>query len=174
MKLGKEKLKPMVLVLTSLIFVTMGYVRFIHKSPKKNLSANPAEPLPGETDENPLAPFRNLDFSAVISQGKSLPPFRETLPDIFSSPLKPALEKNAGAKPPEPLPPSPADLIRITGDLRFQGSIIGERDAVAIINDHFVHVGDSLQGFTVDSITENRVALVQGNASITLEMIPHD
>ncbi len=174
MKLDKEKLKPIVLGLTSLIFVTMGYFRFVHQKPKKTLSANPTALLPGQTDGDPLAPFRHLDFSISIFREKPLPPFRKTLPDIFNSPLEPAPETDGRASLAKTRPPSPDDLTRIKGGLSFQGALIGERDAVAIINDQFVHVGDSLQGFTVASITENRVELVQGAANITLEMIAHD
>ena len=149
------------------------FVLSIKAPPQKNAD-NPADPVREKTDQDPLAAYRNLDLSTAISQEKSLPPFRETLTDIFASPLESALEMSAGGPPPEMRPPSSEDLIRIKGNFHFQGSIIGERDAVAIINEQFVHVGDSLQGFTVASITENRVALVQGDASITLEMIPHD
>ncbi|MBI9089378.1 MAG: hypothetical protein JEZ12_09180 [Desulfobacterium sp.] len=174
MKLDREKLRPIVLVLTSLIFATMVYFRFVHQKPKKTLSATPAKLFQEQTNGDPLAPFRHLDFSAAISQEKPLPPFRSTLPDIFTSPLASAPKMNDRATPPEPPLPSPVDLTRIKDNLRFQGSIIGERDAVAIINDQFLHVGDRLQGFTLASITENRVELVQGGVGITLEMIPHD
>lgn len=174
MKLDRKKLRPIVLVLTSLIFVIMVYFRFVHQKPEKPLSADPAKPFQGQTNGDPLAPFRHLDFSTAISREKPLPPFRATLPDIFTSPLGSAPKMGTRATAPEPPLPSPEDLTRIKGALRFQGSIIGERDAVAIINDQFLHVGDRLQGFTLASITENRVELVQGGAGITLEMIPHD
>ena len=52
---------------------------------------------------------------------------------------------------------SDQEKMNISQDLNFKGSILSSKSAVAIINDEFIHVGDSVNGYKVASISEQQV-----------------
>ncbi|MBU1698483.1 MAG: hypothetical protein KKD21_15820, partial [Proteobacteria bacterium] len=131
----------------------------------------------------------------------SVQPFKSIIPNIFESPdsVKPVPEKENETpisdavkklvkimEPPisdaakkivkimEPLPLSEQEKSSISQNLDFKGSILSSKSAVAIINDEFIHVGDSVNGYKVASISEQQVFIDTGRGMIILEIMTYE
>jgi len=191
----KKTIKTIALVLISFVFLFMLYSTFFkakknsRKTTGKKPSSNqvtvlPEKKLPQQV-KRVTAPGSESDSALIAdlpAQG-----FKPVIPDIFEPyvSVKPVPKKEI----PEPtlsetlkklvktkiLPDlSEQEKRSISQTLHFKGSILSTNNAVAIINNEFIHVGDSVNGYKVASISEKQVALDTGRGTIILEIMTHE
>lgn len=168
----REKIKLMIIIGLSVVFVAIAYFRFM---PRKGSSAvaapaalvaDPQVAIPRvEIKNRPIDPGPRS--SDVVMR-------RFVKRDIFAPlniPLPEKVEKNPSeqkpAKKPPPEPTSRPSFI-------LGGTIVGGDKPIAIINNHFVHTGDSISGFKVVRIGKFEVQLASKNKTIRLEMIENE
>lgn len=168
----REKIKLMIIIGLSVVFVATAYFRFM---PRKGSSAvaapaalvaDPQVAIPRvEIKNRPIDPGPRS--SDVVMR-------RFVKRDIFAPlniPLPEKVEKNPSeqkpAKKPPPEPTSRPSFI-------LGGTIVGGDKPIAIINNHFVHTGDSISGFKVVRIGKFEVQLASKNKTIRLEMIENE
>ncbi|MBC8433232.1 MAG: hypothetical protein H8D96_15085 [Desulfobacterales bacterium] len=155
-----ERIKMFILILGSVVFVIVGYFRFIHKKPSA---------VKARTSSN--APLSQLQVPGVdikIQQTiRRAQPAAEVFPpafirDIFS-PVKSSLAEK-----------SPAELRQAAiplSEMELKGTIVGSGKPLAIINDQFVGTGDWIGEYRVIRIGNKAVLLNSGHHQIELEMI---
>ena len=75
-----------------------------------------------------------------MSETPSFEPFQPIARDIFTSSksLKKATVPKKQNKKPKPLPP-----------LKLKGTIVEDDRSIAIVNDHYLRIGDLIHGFKV-------------------------
>jgi hypothetical protein len=198
----KKKIKTIVLVLISFIFLFMFYNTFFKSkknasrpAPKKQ-TLQPAAILPGKVPAIqakkitiPVSEPNPAGGTGVSIQGVSIQAFKPFIPDIFE-PFIP--DKSSSQSDTKKLEPGLADSLKrlvttkilpvlseqeknsISQGLDFKGSILSSNNAVAIINDEFIHVGDNVNGYKVASISEQQVAIDTGRGTIILEIMTHE
>ena len=131
----------------------------------------------------------------------SVQPYKSIIPNIFEPPdsVKPVPKKEEEKPKPievakpigvaKPITDAVKSLVKkivelpplseqekssISQELDFKGSILSSTGAVAIINDEFIHVGDSVNGYKVASISEQQVFIDTGRGTIILEIMTHE
>ncbi|MBT3175675.1 MAG: hypothetical protein HOG03_05250 [Desulfobacula sp.] len=202
MKDKKKTIKTIALALISIIFLFMLYNTFFKSKKNSNKTSikkqspevtaiRPEQTIPMKTDEVILQATGtdsegNIDFS--------IPGFKPDINNIFKPFVKdkPVPKKEQEMKKPNPDPKPISDIIKklvkiidppflsdqekmnISQDLNFKGSILSSKSAVAIINDEFIHVGDSVNGYKVASISEQQVTIDTGRGTIILEIMTHE
>ena len=159
----KEKsnqIKTYVVIGLCVVFLLVGYFRFVHKRVTHNAGPTPS-----------TVPIARLEVPKV--EAKTLPnpqrakvpvsePLREDLTDIFA-PLKSPVKKEGQPEAPEPPKPVPS--------LKLLGTVVGGKRPIAIINDQFVRTGDSIGEYKVISIGKKGVLLDSGTKKIRLTMV---
>lgn len=148
-----ERTKFFIVIGLSVVFVAVGYFRFIHgkitffNKPERGVAIPVVIEVPA------------VDLKGVQPAGepqKMAPEgLRAGLRDIFAPVKAPAKERAAGsppvtvaAAPLKPLPP-----------LKLTGTIIGGKRPLAVINGQFLRTGEWIAGFEVISITRDQVTL---------------
>ena len=94
--------------------------------------------------------------------------------DIFTPihiPLPKKVEKKRVKQKPSRKPPAEPTS---RPAFKLGGTIVGGDNPIAIINNHFVHTGDSISGFKVVRIDKFGVQLASKNRNIRLEMIENE
>lgn len=194
----KKTIKTIALVLISIIFLFMLYSTFfktkknsgktsVKKQPQKVSIVLSEKNTAGQTQTVTLLvpgsdPAENVIFFVQ--------PFISVIPDIFKSyvsdKIVPKKEKEKEkpklisdtikklVKIMEPPPLSDQEKTSISQELNFTGSILSSKSAVAIINNEFIHVGDSVNGYKVASISEQQVTLDTGRGTIILEIMTYE
>lgn len=66
------------------------------------------------------------------------------------------------------------DKIKIKQAFKFKGAIIYGEQAVAVINNRFIHMGDRVNGLEVIKILENEVYLKTRRDNIKLELLSYE
>jgi hypothetical protein len=158
-----ERIKMYVVAGLAVVMVGNVYFRFIHpklSSPEgvRTASAATSVPItiPQVTIEEP---------SGNLAQGPSSPPFEGSVRDLFA-PLV-ALPKPEPPKPaPQPPKPPPA--------FKLKGTIFGGEKAIAVIDDHYVRIGQSLGEFKVVRIGKKEVVIESEDRQITLEIMKNE
>jgi hypothetical protein len=163
----RKKIKLMIVIGLSAVFVTIAYFRFMSKNEAPAASvAAPQMSIPDVEIKNRL-----IDSGPTSSDSIR---HRFVKRDIFT-PLnrpisekaekKPAVQNPANEPPPEPI---------ARPSLKLGGTIVGGSQPIAIINDQFVRTGEIINGFTVVQIGKFAVDLASGKKTIRLEMIDND
>ena len=165
----KKTIKTIALVLISIIFLFMVYNTFFKTKKNSNNTAVKKQPSKVSTvlavkttTGQPLTvtlPVSGADPGGDIVF--SVQPFKPVIPDIFKPYVKekiiPIKEKEKEKEKPklianavkkivkilESPPLSDQEKTSISQDLNFTGSILSSKSAVAIINNEFIHVGES-------------------------------
>ena len=194
----KKTIKTIALVLIAIIFLFMFYNTFfktkknsgkaaLKKQPTKVVGTIlPQRGAPTQT-ETVTIPVSGSDPAGNIAF--SVQPFKPVISNIFEPPdsVKPVPKKEN--EKPNPiadavksfvkkiveLPPlSEQEKSSISQDLDFKGSILSRKNAVAIINNEFIHVGDYVNGYKVASISEQQVFIDTGRGMIILEIMTYE
>ena len=194
----KKNIKIIALVLISFVFLFMFYKTFF-KSKQKGVQTavrtqTPAaravipEPAPAGQTQTVTLPVTGKD--STENDSYTAPPFKIIVQDIFKphetekilpekeiEKDKPKLVSQAVKKIVrimESPPLSEEEKASISQELNFTGSILSSNSAVAIINSEFIHVGDQVNGYKVESISERHVTIDTGRGKIILEIMTHD
>jgi hypothetical protein len=168
----REKIKLMLVIGLSVVFVAIAYFRFM---PRKGSSAvaAPAAFVADPQVAMPRVEIKNRQIDPAPTSSDAVMR-RFVKRDIFAPlniPLPEKVEKNpSGQKPAMKPPPEPASRPAFI----FGGTIVGGDKPIAIINNHFVHTGDSISGFKVVRIGKFEVQLASKNKTIRLEMIENE
>jgi hypothetical protein len=193
----KKTIKTIALVLISFVFLFMLYTTFfkakknstktaVKKQPPKIVATLPETVTPPQT-QKAAVPGSGSDPGHIKVPAKS---FKPDIPRIFKpfisvkavfkmekekaeAILAESLKKKALTKILPDL--SEQEKNSISQDLDFKGSILSSsNNAVAIINNEFIHVGDSVNGYKVASISEQQVTIDTGRGTIILEIMTHE
>lgn len=160
-----DQVKRYIVIALSLVFVTMGYFRFVH--PKKAVASKP------QTVET--AASLKIQIPQVETESREAParlnlpvnnPLSGVLRDIFSPPAS-----GPAAKDEHTMEQASTEAPPL---LTLKGTITGGTDSMALINDQLVRSGDLIDRFRVVRIEKNRVLLASGNEKIELEMVRND
>ena len=168
----REKIKLMIVIGLSVVFVTIAYFRFMPR--KESLSvAAPAASVADSRVAIPKIEIKNRQIDPAPTSSDIIMQ-RFVKRDIFSPlniPIPEKAEKKPVAqKPANEPPPEPMSL----PSLKLGGTIVGGDQPIAIINDQFVRTGETISGFKVVQIEKFAVQLASGKRTIRLEMIDND
>ena len=168
----REKIKLMMVIGLSVVFLTIAYFRFIPPKgssvvaapaafvadsqvamPRVEIKNRPIDPAPTSSDVV-MRRFVKRDIFA---------PLNIPLPEKVE---KKALEQRSAKKPPPETTSRPSFMLG--------GTIVGGDKPIAIINNQFVRAGDSISGFKIVRIDKFGVQLASKNSTIRLEMIENE
>ena len=162
-----NRVKTYVVIGLALVFVVVGYFRFIHgkiasDGDQPSFTASRAQL---EVPRVELKTWQNRPQR----KGTVNEIFRTVRRDIFT-PLKSPVEVEAQPQltmqePSRPAPSRPAP------SLKLMGTIVGGGKPIAIINDQFVRMGDMIGEYKVIKIEEKEVLLYSDHGKIVLEMV---
>jgi len=162
------RIKIILIIMLSLIFVLVAYFRFFHTksiSIKNNtgniplaetLKVSPSHPAGTETEKIKEAPGRGTPVSGMVTR------------NIFA----PAGKSQASGE--STLPASEKDWGKIQSPFKLSGVIADERAAIAVINGKFLRKGDSIEGYQVVRIGGKSVILSGNGQKILLNVIANE
>ncbi len=173
-----ERIKIIAVIVLAVIFVIVGYFRFFHGKVAPTTAAPPppvapaastipAPPVAPAANAVPAVDSKNLPAALPAPQKALAPPLR--LRNIFAPAQRPPAGNSpaTGAStatevmaPPKPLPP-----------LKLTGTIIGDKEPLAIINGRFLRTGDRVEGLQVLSISRTQVSLAGEGRTVRLEVL---
>lgn len=155
-----ERAKLYVVIGLALVLAVVAYFRFAHK--KKVTPAVARTPLPAATLRLDIPqikiPHRQ---DAQLHKSAAKEAMRTFIKDIFV----PSTAPNAEVRFPdqESLKPVPC--------LKLKGTIVGGENAIAVINDEFVHTGDRIGEYRVVRISEGEVLLMSDIHQMVLKVL---
>jgi len=162
-----EKIKLMIVIGLSIIFVTMAYFRFWHKKSAAApdnivaVSSQPEQAVPQITIDK-QADKQNSDGSPEVT----LPTVKR---DIFRPVNRPTVITNRPKKI-KPVKPEPTPV----PNFKLGGTVVSDGESIAIINDRFLRTGDTIATFKVVRIENDKVQLASGLKTIELKMINNE
>jgi len=168
----REKIKLMIIIGLSVVFVAIAYFRFM---PRKGSSAVAAPTASGSDPQVaiPRVEIKNRQIDpAPTSSDVTMQQFVKR--DIFTPihiPLPEKVKKKRVKQQPSRKPP-PEPTSRPA--FKLGGTIVGGDNPIAIINNRFVRAGDSISGFKVVRIGKFGVQLASKNRTIRLEIIENE
>lgn len=157
----RERTKLYLVIGLAVVFVSVGYFRFLHgkitffKQPERGVT------IPAVT-EVPAVDLKGLQPAGEPQKKASEGP-RTGLRDIFSPARKTAADNTPATDVAVPLKTLPT--------LQLTGTIIGGKRPLAVINGQFLRKGDMISGFVVDSIGKNQVTLSGGGRKVLLNTL---
>ncbi|MBW2646121.1 MAG: hypothetical protein JRE23_08085 [Deltaproteobacteria bacterium] len=155
-----EQIKTYIVIGLSLVFVTVGYFRFIHKEATSDTNRSTSTTPPAQFDIPQIEikkPQSDRQRKLPVNQ-----PVRWVLRDIFA-PLK--LPTKTGNRPGE------YGSSNAVPFLKLRGTIVGGQKPIAIINNQFLYTGDWIGSYEVVRIGKKDVLLDSGIDRIELEMV---
>ncbi|MEJ2164400.1 MAG: hypothetical protein P8X90_02650 [Desulfobacterales bacterium] len=160
----RAKIEFLIVIVLALVLMTMAYFRFWHKksitAPERiAAAASQNEPAAMKTTRHRQSDEQVDDQPADVA----LPSINR---DIFR-PLKIPSAAGGRTKKNNPAKPKPTPV----PDFKLGGTIVSGGESIAIINDRFLHTGDTIAAFKVVRIEKNKVQLVSGTKNIELKMI---
>ena len=169
----REKIKLMIVIGLSVVLVIIAYFRFMPPQESSAVAAPTASVSHPQIAAIPKVEIKNRPIDPEpTSSDFIMPQFVKR--DIFTPihiPLPEKVEKKqAEQKPSRKPPPEPTSR----PDFKLGGTIVGGDKPIAIINNQFVHAGDSISGFKVVRIGKFGVQLASKNTTIRLEMIENE
>lgn len=173
-----EHIKIYIVIALALVATIVGYFRFIHKktTPDIGRTASIATPSQVQTPQTEIKiPERKRDKQAELHMDDSQ---RIDIRDIFTPLhlLKKAKRKPRQKKAPPPMPtkvespPKPKKPPPPAVMLKLNGTIVGGKNPVAIINNQFVRTGEWIGGYRVVKIDKYKVLLSSGGYQKILEV----
>ena len=168
----REKIKLMMVIGLSVVFVAIAYFRFMPRKGSSAVAASAAF-VAAPQMAMPRVEIKNRQI-APAPRSTDVVMRRFVKRDIFA-PLKIPFPENAEKNPSEQntaMKPPPEPTSRPS--FKLGGTIVGGDKPIAIINNQFVHTGDSVSGFKVVRIGKFGVQLASKNRTIRLEMIENE
>lgn len=148
----RNRIRLLILIGLSVIFVATGYFRFFHKKGQTEVVPPAASAPPAATAAAPgisagsIAPMPQPSSPSPL---QAAGPLRSTVRDIFAPRMQPLGEGSSPASQPAA---SRAGFI-------LGGTIVGGGKPLAIINDQYLGVGSTIGGYRVKNITRKGVTL---------------
>jgi hypothetical protein len=165
-----EKIKLYLVIALAVAAAVLAYFRFIHKTNDVvvNTTRPPSEKVKFDIHQIAKTQARRrraprLPLDAPLNEGikdifAPVIPVIEPRPPIQTKPEKAAL--NAAKQTPAPV-----------GALVLKGTILGGNKPIAIINDKFVRIGETIGGYEVVRITPNTAYLRAGSHQKVIEVL---
>lgn len=183
---SKENIKKGIMGMVFLVFLIMIYITFFsnkapdetHTIPADQRAAQPRvqpetrtvprvqpqagdiAPLPALVESPSLEPARKLVFHPLIRDIFQMSP----LPGSGEGEPEKGMEHALSAK----------ELEALKNALRFKGSILYGTGAVAVINNAFYHIGDTLNGHRIVFISEKEVWIDTIGGTLKLEILNYE
>lgn len=156
----KKSIQIYILALGCVLFVVVGYFRFIHKKPSPA-----ARPIASFASLDQLqVPRVELDLQSKMQTPKL--PGNESLHTLMRDIFSPLMLTSMGQNPSEVQAPGGR-----SSTMTLMGTVIDSGKPLAVINDQFVGTGDWIGEYQVLRIDKNTVLLDSGNRQIKLEMV---
>lgn len=156
-----ERTKLLIVVGLAVVFVAMGYFRFLHGNIAFFKKTEGAAAVSG------LIQVPAVDIKGVqpVAEPQKKAPERPRakLRDIFAPVKPPAAETAPVAVAAAPLPPLPP--------LQLAGTIVGGKRPLAVINGRFLRNGELIAGLEVVSITKDQVTLSEKGRTVLLHAL---
>lgn len=130
-----------------------------------NLAPTPATATYGDIPDLSLLNKGNLQTTR-LAKANVREARRDSVRDVFA-PLRALPRGKSG-------PIRGRGTQRRTTSLKLRGVIVGGNNAIAIINDKFVRIGERIDGYKVVRIEENEVFLRSGNKTLKLELASNE
>lgn len=169
-----EKIKQIALAVIAVVFAITFYMTFF---------TNKSGPQPAPSRSAPAARPSSVNSNALlnaqpVSRPQSLEKeadiaFQYPIRDIFKAQLSPSKQTESKKKP-APKPLSQEEIQAIKDKLTFKGAILSRGQAVAIIDNGFFHVGDTIGPYKIVSISDTNVRIDTLRGIVTLEMIHNE
>ena len=155
-----ERVKIYLIIGLSIVLLVVVYFRFFHKK-----TTHAAVPVPYKASVARLAvPQVDLPLSQ-----KGEGPKREARAQARALPRD--IFEPAKAPPQRETQPRPQEPARPTMSLELKGTIIGGENAIAVINDRFVHTGDKIGEYQVVTISKEEVVLTSDTHNMVLKVL---
>ncbi len=158
-----ERIKIYVVIGLALVFVIIGYFRLFYK--KSDAEAKSITHVESEPEFNLSSIESKIKSRLQVSKESSFESFQPIARDIFTSlksPGKAEIPKMQNEKL-KPLPP-----------LELKGTIVGGDRSIAVIDDKYLRIGDSIDGFEVVWIGKKEVLLKAGQRQMVLGMLKNE
>jgi hypothetical protein len=181
---SKEKIKKVAMGIVSLVFLIMAYFTFFSdKTPDNTLpihtvqrAVEPQPVIQAEPQAVGIAPKPALVTAPPLEPAMNIV-FQPQIRDIFQvldSPVQiPSPRPVLPEADPEPAM-SAQDLEALKNDLKFKGSILYGAGAVAVINNTFFHIGDTINGHRIVFISEKEVWIDTPLETLKIEILNHE
>jgi hypothetical protein len=147
-----KNVKLYIVIGLSVLFVVVGYFRFIHGKIAFPVGSPPGAGAPVQVT---AVDVKALPPAVKAVEAFPVPP-RIALRDIF----EPGKQAAAEAHPSKPLP-----------SLKLTGTIIGGKSPLAFINGRTLQLGEKIEGYQVVSITREQVTLAGEGREILLNVL---
>ena len=164
-----KKIKQIALAVIAVVFVITFYMTFFKNKPA--LFRSKPTPLPSPINPNALLDVPAVNQPMPIEKEASIL-FQYPIRDIFKA-QRSLLKQTPAIKKAAPKPLSQEEIQTIRSELTFKGAILNGGQAVAIIDNGFFHVGDTIGPYKIVSISDRNVRIDTLRGIVTLEMI-HD
>ena len=156
-----ERVKIYLIIGLSIVLMVVVYFRFFHK--KATHAAAPAQ-YKASLARLPVPQVQLPTLQGGRQPEKALDESRRSIPrDIFEPIKAPPPKKET--QPHTQKPPRPAV------SLELKGTIIGGENAIAVINDRFVHTGDKIGEYQVVTISKEEVILTSDTHNMGLKVL---
>lgn len=169
-----EKIKQIALGVIAVVFVITFYMTFFKSKPAPKPAQSQAKPvlLPSSIHIDALLNDPPVNRPMPVEKETSIA-FKYPIRDIFKAKLSTSKQMQA-IKKPVAKPLSQEEIQAIRDKLTFQGVIFNGRQAVAIIDNGFFHVGDTVGAYKIVSISDTNVRIDTLRGIVTLEMIHNE
>ena len=164
-KITPDQIKKRIVISLSVIMAIVGYFRLIqgNTQPVELLNSSLSDSTVPKVEMQIVEPMtiQQDDWHARLAAE----PIRPLRRDIFlpAKSMKSVKMKSAANIQQEPLP-----------KLMLRGTVVGEDEPIAMIDDQFIRKNESIAGYKVISIGEKKVVLHSGEKEMILEMLQND
>ena len=171
-----EKIKQIALAVVAVVFVITFYMTFFKNKSGPQPAPPRSVPAASPSSVNSNTPLNTQPVNKPLPLGKEAAiAFQYPIRDIFKPQLSPSTSKQMPAiKKTAPKPLSQEEIQAIRDKLTFKGAILNAGHAVAIIDNGFFHVGDTIGPYKIVSISDRNVRIDTFRGIVTLEMIHHE
>jgi hypothetical protein len=161
----RNRIRLMILIGVSVIFVATGYFRFFHKKGAATAVPPPASARPAVTAAAPEPVVAPVDLKQLLQspagREQAAEPVRSAIRDIFA-PQR--LDLRGGVSSVLQTAASGAGFV-------LGGTIVGGGKPLAIINDQFLGIGSQIGGYRVKNITKKGVTLQSDHDQIEIPVL---
>ena len=160
-----ERVKQYLVVALALLAVVIAYFRFVHDGtkPSEKIGSPPPKVVASKTYA-----IKKQRPQSIEKTVYALNKYKRTeIKDIFMPPTFPEPAQASARASAEVVEPRPEPTVT----LELKGTIIGNSQPMAIINDKFVRIGEKVGDYEVVDITENTAYLKSGAHKKRIQML---